>query len=32
MSFASYKHRKAVATVLKGIYTAVDAETAETPR
>jgi putative transposase len=29
MSFASYKDRKAVATALKAIYTAVDAEAAE---
>jgi putative transposase len=30
MSFASYKDRKAVATALKAVYTAVDAEAAET--
>ena len=29
MSFASYKDRKAIATALKAIYTAVDAEAAE---
>ena len=29
MSFASYKHRKAVATALRAVYTAVDAEAAE---
>lgn len=29
MSFASYKDRKAVATALKAVYTAVDAEAAE---
>tara|TARA_X000000950_G_scaffold283533_1_gene384572 strand:+ start:126 stop:1349 length:1224 start_codon:yes stop_codon:yes gene_type:complete len=30
MSFASYKDRKAVATALKAIYTAIDAQAAET--
>ncbi len=29
MSFASYKDRKAVATALKAVYTALDVEAAE---